>query len=568
MRLTDPHLKPPANTPISAQVQAAGGWTSVPTSYRQVAAQVESVQGWLLQGQEQMLFDIVRSLPDDAVILELGAFMGRSTCAMAFGCMGTRKRILSVDTFGGNDGMMGKSHNDLYPKWLGNLQRFGLESYATGIRGWSHEVLKDWHRRPRVDFVFIDASHEYLDVLRDFEMIHPYVKDNGWIAFHDVEINWPGPWRIWESCAKPILADHRYSSTLAAGRKLPGMRIAGKGLFSFSESLAAEIDRNHPSLQSLAAAMRVSLADRDLKPTGPEELSRAEAAIAAMPKNYQDTVSFIVRMDGSMDGMLHYWWALVLLQQSRAAEALDALERAGQVSFAAPAARIALHRRKAEAILRSGSAAAAPTDVEAIQTYSLKAPAEYDWWDRRKSLRRGAHADFFRTQVPATAHAIEFGCGEGHLLKSLRCRAKIGLETDHASRKIASLNFGLETFADPSLIPEGWAHIILGNHVLEIQPSPLETLKSLKTLLAPGGRMAFTVAWGRARLPYRTLEQETGLYRWDPQSLGNLFRAAGLSVLEVESGTLDLPADCLEPGSSEAGSGPEEDVIRILAAKA
>lgn len=568
MRLTDPQLKPPASSPTPDAAAASGSWTGVPTSYRQVAAQVESVQGWLLQGQEQMLFDIARSLPDDAVILELGAFMGRSTCAMAFACMGTRKRILSVDTFGGNDGMMGKSHDDLYPKWLGNLQRFGLESYATGIRGWSHEVLKDWHRRPKVDFVFIDASHEYLDVLRDFEMIHPHVKDHGWIAFHDVEINWPGPWRVWESCAKPILADHRYSSTLAAGRKLPGMRVDGKGLFSFSESLAAEIDRNHPGLRPLAAAMRTSLADRALLPVSDAELSRAEAAIAAMPKSYQDTVSYIVRMDGSMDGMLHFWWALALLHQSRAAEALAALDRAGKVSFPAPAARIVLHRRKAEALLRSASAVAAPTDLEAIQTYRLKAPADYDWWDRRKSLRREAHAEFFRAQVPATACVIELGCGEGLLLESLRCRSKLGLETDHASRRIASLNFGIETFADPALIPEGWAQIILGNHALEALPSPLDTLKSLLPLLAPGGRMVFTVAWGRARLPYRKLAQDTGLYRWDPQSLGNLFRAAGLSVLEVESGTLGLPADCLEPGSAEDGSESEEAVIRIVAAKA
>lgn len=37
-----------------------------------------------------------------------------------------------------------------------------------------------------LDFLFIDGSHYYPDVKKDFEMYYPLVRDGGAIAFHDV----------------------------------------------------------------------------------------------------------------------------------------------------------------------------------------------------------------------------------------------------------------------------------------------------------------------------------------------------------------------------------------------
>lgn len=38
----------------------------------------------------------------------------------------------------------------------------------------------------QLDFLFIDGSHYYPDVKKDFEMYYPLVRDGGAIAFHDV----------------------------------------------------------------------------------------------------------------------------------------------------------------------------------------------------------------------------------------------------------------------------------------------------------------------------------------------------------------------------------------------
>jgi predicted O-methyltransferase YrrM len=57
------------------------------------------------------------------------------------------------------------------------------------------------HDRPSVDFspwrgkanlVFVDANHEYENVLRDTEVAFNLVAPGGWIIWHDVSIDTPG----------------------------------------------------------------------------------------------------------------------------------------------------------------------------------------------------------------------------------------------------------------------------------------------------------------------------------------------------------------------------------------
>ena len=104
-----------------------------------------------------------------------------------------------------------------------SVRHNGLEAYVTPVRSYSHEALNRWRElaggRP-IDFIFIDGSHEYAAILRDFEMAMPLVKPGGWIAFHDVVETLPGPLRVWREHAAPVLQSHEFCGTLACGRKL------------------------------------------------------------------------------------------------------------------------------------------------------------------------------------------------------------------------------------------------------------------------------------------------------------------------------------------------------------
>lgn len=125
-------------------------------------------------------------------IVEIGCFLGRSTYAMADS---TKGRVLAIDDFFGPrdtylvvDGMesKGKSaeiQHRLYSQFcfnMGDLLKIGKVM----------PLVAD-HRDISIDFipdmVFIDGSHEYLDVLDDIRFWKDKIKRGGIICGHDIQ---------------------------------------------------------------------------------------------------------------------------------------------------------------------------------------------------------------------------------------------------------------------------------------------------------------------------------------------------------------------------------------------
>jgi ADP-heptose:LPS heptosyltransferase/predicted O-methyltransferase YrrM len=189
-------------------------------NYSQISIYVEEVEGFMVRGQEEFLFNKVKSLPDTAVIVEIGSFKGRSTVAMGYACLNTRRKLFCIDTWDGNDSDF--DQRNFHETWKQNIRNNHLESHVIPLKGLSHDILKHWNIKRadfKIDFIFIDGSHQYADVLKDFELAYPLVKTGGLIAFHDIIDTWPGPTKVWHETAKPLLSDIEYSSTLACGVK-------------------------------------------------------------------------------------------------------------------------------------------------------------------------------------------------------------------------------------------------------------------------------------------------------------------------------------------------------------
>lgn len=191
-----------------------------PVSYTTIQSAVEAIEGFMVPGQEEYLFNKVKSLPNEAVIVEIGSYKGRSTVAMSYACIGTNRKIYCIDTWDGNDTDF--SDRNFFDLWQENVEKNGLFQYVVPLRGYSHQILSQWEELTggkAIDFIFIDGSHQFLDVLKDYELSLPLVKEGGWIAFHDVVPTWPGSERVWHNIAKHGLLNHEYSSTLACGQK-------------------------------------------------------------------------------------------------------------------------------------------------------------------------------------------------------------------------------------------------------------------------------------------------------------------------------------------------------------
>ena len=187
---------------------------------------IDGVEGLLVpnSGQERWLFETALSLPDYAIIVEVGSYKGRSTTALALACRGTGRRVIAIDTFCGNNGDFTEEKDSL--NWTGgtflhefmaNLRKNGLEEYVVPVRGLSHEVAQTWAKP--IDMLFIDCSHDYDDVLRDIDLLFPWVKPGGIIGLHDVTEGWPGPLRVWQEHLRPKLVDIGNCRSLAFGTK-------------------------------------------------------------------------------------------------------------------------------------------------------------------------------------------------------------------------------------------------------------------------------------------------------------------------------------------------------------
>ncbi len=193
-------------------------------TFRLVWPYIDAVPGWMSPGQEKCLFDLVSSLPNNARIIELGSFLGRSTVTMAFASRGTDRQIYAIDTFEGNKDDFKSGANKVH--WQGNsflgvfqhhVDRNGLTDLVTPLKGWTNEIAKHWSTQ--VDMIFIDAGHTYEAVKEDVELYYDHVKPGGIVALHDVTPSWPGVERVWNEIVAPRLENIGNKGSLYYGIK-------------------------------------------------------------------------------------------------------------------------------------------------------------------------------------------------------------------------------------------------------------------------------------------------------------------------------------------------------------
>lgn len=192
--------------------------------FNDIRANIDDVEGFLVKGQEEWLFKKAKSLPDGARIVEIGSYKGKSSVCLGYGCLGSRKHVFSIDTFRGvyqdvedREQIRPNFEKGFFDEWLSNLERNGLLEYVTPLVGRSEDVSRFW--AAPIHMLFIDGSHKFEDVIADFNNFYPYVVEEGLIALHDVNPNWDGVYRAWNSHIEKKLKDTGFVSTLAYGQK-------------------------------------------------------------------------------------------------------------------------------------------------------------------------------------------------------------------------------------------------------------------------------------------------------------------------------------------------------------
>ncbi len=148
------------------------------------------------------LYDIaLKYCPDNSTFVEVGSWMGRSTCYMGEQIKKSPKNIkfYAVDTWEGSEEISHKETIEklknenltLFDIFNHHLQLCGVQDQVLPLKTASIEAAKQFEDNS-LDFVHIDASHDYENVLADIIAWYPKVKPGGFITGDDYVINWGG----------------------------------------------------------------------------------------------------------------------------------------------------------------------------------------------------------------------------------------------------------------------------------------------------------------------------------------------------------------------------------------
>lgn len=122
--------------------------------------------------------DMAKKFGNNSHFVEVGSWKGRSAVYMGVEIINSEKNIKfdCIDFWGYKYG------DSVYSIFLNNIKP--LNGIVNHYRMLSVDASKLYEDNS-LDFVFIDASHKYADVLDDIKHWYPKIKNGGVIAGHD-----------------------------------------------------------------------------------------------------------------------------------------------------------------------------------------------------------------------------------------------------------------------------------------------------------------------------------------------------------------------------------------------
>lgn len=149
------------------------------------------IPGWLGMAEAVELARQVLALPPDPQVVEVGAFLGRSTVVLA-GALRVRGdgRVHTVDPFDGS----GDAHSmpvyatiadprSLRARYEANVTRAGLRDRVEVHAGTAEEIGPDW--TAPIDLLFLDGDQSVAGARRAFALFAPHVRPGGVVALHN-----------------------------------------------------------------------------------------------------------------------------------------------------------------------------------------------------------------------------------------------------------------------------------------------------------------------------------------------------------------------------------------------
>jgi MMP 1-O-methyltransferase len=164
---------------------------------QRVHAVADPIQGWLSPLEGELLYRLAKSCTGRGVIVEIGSYKGKSTVWLAQGSQaGAGTPVYAIDPHSGSPEYREATSGvvpDTFDDFRRNIQSANVAGTVFPIVSTSAQAAGSFQKP--VELLFIDGSHEYENVLKDFELWFPKLIDGGVIAMHDSVLS-PGPARV------------------------------------------------------------------------------------------------------------------------------------------------------------------------------------------------------------------------------------------------------------------------------------------------------------------------------------------------------------------------------------
>ena len=215
----DPEFNPPGAGPVPDQNPGRIiNQIKYIKEFSALQEKVKGAKGWLRDTEGYVLWFLAAHGRGRGEIVEIGSYMGLSTSWLALGSKATgREKVTAVDHFLGSvEHQPGAKHEcriiakegTTYRKFIKNITEVGVADLVDPIRASSREAAANW-RKP-IRLLFIDGEHSYEESKKDFETWSPFLVDEGYVVFHDVD-QWPGVTEFYYE----LLAAGRHHQVLA-----------------------------------------------------------------------------------------------------------------------------------------------------------------------------------------------------------------------------------------------------------------------------------------------------------------------------------------------------------------
>jgi methyltransferase family protein len=135
-------------------------------------AQARCVPGWLTDAEARQRYRLAHgvALAGTPVAVEIGSWQGKSSVMIAGGLAASPgAQLHCIDPFGIDKNpeyqrlyytpLLENMDRTLEQAFKEHMLQSGLSSAARPVRGYSFEIVRTW--TAPIDFLFIDANHEY-----------------------------------------------------------------------------------------------------------------------------------------------------------------------------------------------------------------------------------------------------------------------------------------------------------------------------------------------------------------------------------------------------------------------